>query len=125
MATGWYPRVDEGKCKDNCLMCVRFCKKAVFGKHGAKAAVERPDNCIKGCDSCTKICPAGAIAFITTRVIDIDGQEVGIAGLDDVFTRAKDFDTAFRELEQMNYIPAGAKERYREALLREYKKSNP
>jgi NAD-dependent dihydropyrimidine dehydrogenase PreA subunit len=122
MATGWYPRVDESRCKDSCFMCIRFCKKAVFERHGTKAAVERPDSCIKGCDSCAKICPERAITFITTRIIDIDGQEVGITGLDDVFSRMKDFEAAFKELEQLNYIPTGAKERYRGALLREFRK---
>jgi NAD-dependent dihydropyrimidine dehydrogenase PreA subunit len=125
MATGWYPRVDEGKCRDSCFQCIRFCKNKVFAQHGPKAAVERPDNCVKGCDSCAKVCPVGAITFITTRVIMIDSQEVGIVGLDDVFSRVKDFDAAFKELELLNYIPEGAHERYRDALRKEFEKINP
>ena len=32
MADNWYPRVDEGRCKSSCNICINFCPQKVFEK---------------------------------------------------------------------------------------------
>jgi NAD-dependent dihydropyrimidine dehydrogenase PreA subunit len=125
MADGWFPIIDEGRCKEGCLACIRFCPQKVFGEHHGKAQVKEPGKCLKGCDACEAICLSKAIRFLTTRFIEIDGLHVGINGIDDVFARCHDFERAFQELSACNYIPESARERYRVALLREFRKVNP
>lgn len=62
----------------------------------------------------------------------VNSMKVGVAGLDDLLEEAGRFESASDEevadwllaaIAEKNYVPPAAKESYREALLREYKKS--
>ena len=121
MSSDWYPIIDEGKCMDNCYKCYNFCPQKVFVKKDSKAAVKNPDACLKGCDSCKDICPVQAICFIMTRTVDVDGVKVGIIGLDEIFHNNKgDFDTAFKQICQRNYVPEEMKIPLKTALKKEF-----
>ena len=58
------PRVDYQACLGD-RECVEFCPHQVFDWDEAldRPAVSRPNNCVVGCDACSQICPAGALAF--------------------------------------------------------------
>ena len=58
----WYPRIDYSKCT-SCLTCVNFCPHKVYDVENNKPKISRPFECVVGCMSCAKICPAEAITF--------------------------------------------------------------
>jgi len=123
MTSDWYPIVDSGLCKDNCFVCLHFCPQKVFAKDGTKVKVTKPDACLKGCNSCEGLCPVHAISFISARTIDIDGIKVGIDGMDAAFSRHPgDFEGAYREICEHNYIPMEAAEKFKESLRKEFEK---
>lgn len=60
----WFPTIDPDLCigdKD----CIEFCHNDVlaFDEDAFKAVVVHPYNCVVGCESCAKLCPAEAIHF--------------------------------------------------------------
>ena len=60
----WNPTVDKSKCV-GCAMCITGCGRNVYGwdsKEG-KSVVERPNNCLVGCVTCSNTCLFGAISF--------------------------------------------------------------
>lgn len=57
----WYPTIDTSKCI-NCMTCVRFCKKGVYGVSENKPKVINPKNCVVACRGCDAKCPVGAIS---------------------------------------------------------------
>jgi hypothetical protein len=61
--------------------------------------------------------------FLKTRAVEIDGGMVGIIGLDEIFSLARDFDTAFEKVKQRNYIPEEAEDKYRKALKKEFERT--
>lgn len=125
MASDWYPVIDTGKCIDNCFACEKFCPQKVFEKEGMRPVVGNPDLCLKDCDSCKSVCPADAITFISTTMIEVDGIQVGIEGLNDAFEKHRDdFDAAFGEISKKNYFPENAKDRFRSAIKREFEKGD-
>jgi NAD-dependent dihydropyrimidine dehydrogenase PreA subunit len=115
MADGWYPIIDEGRCKDNCFLCMRFCPKGVYAEHGPKPIVKYPDRCLKGCTGCEPVCPHKAIQFLTTEFVLINGIQVGLNGLDLLRTE-KDFESAWVKIQVLNYIPEAGREEYRRVL---------
>jgi len=69
--------------------------------------------------------------IVGVRQIDVNGFEVGIKGLDEIFdsfysagNKPEDLtgDELIETLGKMNYIPAGSKDSYKEAFLKEYRK---
>lgn len=121
MTYDWFPVIDEYKCKENCFACFKFCPQKVYEKEKLKPIVKNPQYCIKGCDSCKKICPNGAITFATTKMVDVGGLMVGIVGLEAVFAKYKNnFPAAFEELKKLNYIPNKAEDIYKDALKKEF-----
>lgn len=59
---GWYPEIDHSRCS-GCGECVEFCDNGVFEMRDGRPVVVEPLNCVVGCDSCRKVCPADAIIF--------------------------------------------------------------
>lgn len=63
MAKGWYPVIDEERCKQ-CGTCVRKCSKGVYDKdRDPIPVVVYPDGCVDHCHGCGNTCPTGAITF--------------------------------------------------------------
>jgi NAD-dependent dihydropyrimidine dehydrogenase PreA subunit len=60
----WFPTVNYDACISD-RECIDFCKNDVFDWNDALGVpeVNRPYNCVVGCDACAKICPSEAIAF--------------------------------------------------------------
>lgn len=60
----WFPTVNYDACT-HCQECTNFCKNNVFDWNEALGVpdVNRPYNCVVGCDACAKICPSEAISF--------------------------------------------------------------
>ena len=58
----WYPTIDTEACT-GCGECVEFCDHEVFSMEDSVSVVVNPYNCVVGCTSCGKICPADAISF--------------------------------------------------------------
>lgn len=58
----WFPTIDPEKCT-NCGACKDFCANDVFAAGEAAMEVVWPLNCVVGCNSCTRACPAEAISF--------------------------------------------------------------
>jgi NAD-dependent dihydropyrimidine dehydrogenase PreA subunit len=60
----WFPTINYDACIHD-RECVDFCKNNVFDYNEALGVpeVNRPDNCVVGCDACAKICPSEAISF--------------------------------------------------------------
>jgi len=123
MAKDWFPIIDIGRCQDDCFKCLNFCPQQVYEKNGSKPKVENPDSCLKDCDACKPICPKQAISFITTRTVEIDGQQVGINGLDQAMEKAS-FEEAFELVKQLNYIPKDAESKYKETIRKEFAAKN-
>lgn len=123
MTQNWHPTIDTGRCKDDCLACVRFCPQKVYESDGKRPIIKEPDKCLEGCDSCKDICPENAISFLTTEMLEIDGMQVGINGMSEAFKR-DDFESAFEEIKKNNYIPEGAVDKYKEALKKEFEKQH-
>jgi NAD-dependent dihydropyrimidine dehydrogenase PreA subunit len=115
MADGWYPIIDEGRCKDDCNACMRFCPKHVYAEHGRRPIVAFPDRCLKGCRGCEPVCPQKAIRFLTTEFVTINGSQVGLNGLGLLKTE-KDFESAWRRIAALNYIPDAGRDEYRRVL---------
>jgi len=60
----WYPSVDEDKC-NGCRICFQFCQQGVYtwDEKNNIAKVDRPFNCVVGCNGCENLCAIGAISF--------------------------------------------------------------
>jgi NAD-dependent dihydropyrimidine dehydrogenase PreA subunit len=58
----WFPTIDAEKCT-NCGACLDFCANDVFALGETSTRVANPLNCVVGCSSCTRICPADAVSF--------------------------------------------------------------
>ena len=56
----WHPVIDSKKCI-GCMACLEFCTHGVYSEKNGKPVVINPGNCVSGCKSCEKICPADAI----------------------------------------------------------------
>ena len=67
----WYPTIDYNKC-NACGTCVDFCKLKTysFNSNKDKVKVSNPYSCVVGCIGCEDKCPAEAISFPSTKVID-------------------------------------------------------
>jgi len=123
MTADWYPTIDTGKCKDSCFACVTFCPHKAYEKQGKKPIVANPDACIKGCDSYKTVCPVEAIAFLSTRMITVDGVRIGIDGLDEAVKKHKDdFDAALEEICSSNYVPQDIIDKFKKAIRKEFEK---
>ncbi|MBD3204535.1 hypothetical protein GF327_09670 [Candidatus Woesearchaeota archaeon] len=121
MTQDWFPVIDSVRCRGNCSICINFCPRDVFEKEVNFAVVSRPNNCLSGCDSCKEICPEKAITFLKTRMIDVNGNKVGIKGLAKAFEN-NDFTKAYEEIKKNNYIPDSAEKEFREAIKKEFDK---
>ncbi len=64
MEIEWSPTIDEGKCKGSGI-CVTSCGRGVFryDYKRRKVKVVYPYNCMVGCQTCSSLCPEGAISF--------------------------------------------------------------
>jgi len=58
----WFPTIDPEKCT-NCGACKDFCTNDVFALGETSTRVANPLNCVVGCSTCTRICPADAVSF--------------------------------------------------------------
>ena len=58
----WFPTIDAEKCT-NCGECIEFCTNDVLAAGETSTQVVNPLNCVVGCASCTRICPANALSF--------------------------------------------------------------
>jgi NAD-dependent dihydropyrimidine dehydrogenase PreA subunit len=60
----WFPTINYDACVHD-RECIDFCKNDVFDWNEALGVpeVNRPNNCVVGCDACAKICPSEAISF--------------------------------------------------------------
>ncbi|MDZ7611226.1 MAG: 4Fe-4S dicluster domain-containing protein [Candidatus Moranbacteria bacterium] len=60
----WNPVIDEEKCI-GCGMCATTCGRGVykFDFEKRKAVVANPTQCMVACQTCSNLCPAGAISF--------------------------------------------------------------
>lgn len=60
----WFPTINQDACIHD-MECINFCKNNVFDWNDALGVpeVNRPNNCVVGCDACAKICPSEAITF--------------------------------------------------------------
>jgi NAD-dependent dihydropyrimidine dehydrogenase PreA subunit len=58
----WFPTIDAEKCT-NCGACKDFCTNDVFALGETSTQVVNPLNCVVGCSSCARICPADAVSF--------------------------------------------------------------
>ncbi len=60
----WNPSVDESKCI-GCGLCATTCGRGVykFDYEKKKAKVVNPNNCMVACQTCSNLCPVGAITF--------------------------------------------------------------
>lgn len=74
-------------------------------------------------------CGCGSRGPPPTKLIEVDGVEVGIIGMDEVFEvffqmkktpEDIDGDKLLNALNKRNYIPKGSEIAYKEAFLREY-----
>ncbi|MBN2422060.1 hypothetical protein JXB41_02440 [Candidatus Woesearchaeota archaeon] len=120
MSKNWFPTIDSGRCKEECMICVNFCPKKVFEKK-EKAIVKNPHNCLENCNACEKICPEKAISFLKTCQIEINGIKIGINGMNEAFEKyPTDFEKAFKEIEEKNYLPDAVKEKFKEAVKKEF-----
>jgi len=122
MTKDWFPIIDS-RCVDDCFKCLNFCPQKVYEKNDAKPVVSNPDACLQDCDSCKDICPENAISFITARVVDIDGQQVGIIGLDEALQK-ENIDDAIILIKEYNYIPKEAVPSYIKAIEKEFSSKN-
>ncbi len=124
MSQNWFPTIDTGRCKADCFICINFCPKKVFKKENKLAVVADPNKCIQGCDNCKKICPEKAIAFITTKQVEVEGLKVGVNGMDEAFEKyPDDFDKAFARIRDLNYIPESSIDVFKNVLYKEFEKS--
>ncbi|MFH0875397.1 MAG: arsenite methyltransferase [archaeon] len=119
MSKDWFPRIDDARCKKDCFICINFCPQKVYKKEHGIAIVTYPEKCIKNCNSCENICPQKAISFVKTKYIKIDSVEVGIAGLDEAFSKDR-FDEAFALIKEKNYIPIAAIDKFKDVLKKEF-----
>ena len=67
----WFPSVDENKCI-GCGLCVTTCGRGVYKYDfgNKKSKVVNPYNYMVACQTCSNLCPMGAINFVkgeTTR----------------------------------------------------------
>jgi NAD-dependent dihydropyrimidine dehydrogenase PreA subunit len=63
----WFPNIDYQKCT-GCKTCFNFCKNNVYEWEDGNPShpqVANPYNCVLGCSACAKLCPSGAISFLT------------------------------------------------------------
>lgn len=60
----WNPVIDESKCI-GCGMCTTSCGRGVykFDYENKKSKVANPNNCMVACQTCSNLCPTGAISF--------------------------------------------------------------
>jgi len=60
----WHPSIDEEKC-NGCQACFQFCQQGVYtwDEKNNIAKVDRPFNCVVGCNGCENLCAIGAISF--------------------------------------------------------------
>lgn len=60
----WYPTVLAEKC-NGCKACYQFCPNGVYtwDEKNNIAKVDRPFNCVVGCNGCENLCAPGAISF--------------------------------------------------------------
>lgn len=60
----WFLSIDPALCISD-QECLNFCHNNVFAMDDAsgKVVVDRPLNCVVGCDSCAQIFPGQAITF--------------------------------------------------------------
>ena len=63
-AVAWAPTIDYEKCV-GCKECHNFCPHGVYewDEERGRPVVAHPENCVKGCVACAKICDQGAISF--------------------------------------------------------------
>lgn len=59
-----YPVIDESKCTW-CGLCFVTCGRGVYGYDtvAKKSKVQKPMMCMVGCQTCSNLCPVGAINF--------------------------------------------------------------
>jgi len=64
IAIDWQPNIDESKCV-GCGLCVTTCGRKVykFDYENKKSKAVNPKNCLVACQTCSNLCPAGAITF--------------------------------------------------------------
>jgi len=60
----WYPTIDDEKC-NGCQVCFQFCQNGVYtwDEKNNIAKVDRPFNCVVGCNGCENLCAMRAISF--------------------------------------------------------------
>ncbi|UNQ73803.1 4Fe-4S dicluster domain-containing protein [Infirmifilum sp. NZ] len=60
----WHPSIDYSKCT-GCGLCFVTCGHDVFhwDRKSGKPVVAKPGDCVMGCTTCGKLCPAEAITF--------------------------------------------------------------
>ncbi len=62
MAKNWYPIINKDRCI-KCGACIKKCKNNVYDKTSNIPIVLNKDNCIEGCQGCSKLCPVKAITY--------------------------------------------------------------
>ena len=62
----WFPTIDYDACIGD-RECLDFCKNGVlfWDEPLGRPLVEKPYNCVLGCNACAQICPVEAIHFPT------------------------------------------------------------
>jgi CDP-4-dehydro-6-deoxyglucose reductase len=77
----WYPSIDSTRCLGD-RKCISFCAKGVYRWDAdlGRPVVDQPFNCPVGCDGCTDICMAGAIAFPSLETLEAVIRELRAAG---------------------------------------------
>lgn len=61
-AIPWFPTIDPEKCINDSV-CRDFCANDVFAQGDTSTLVANPLNCVVGCTSRRRVCPADAITF--------------------------------------------------------------
>ena len=61
-AIPWFPTIDPEKCINDGV-CLEFCANDVFAQGDISTIVANPLNCVVGCSSCMRVCPADALSF--------------------------------------------------------------
>ena len=60
----WFPKIDANRCT-GCRACPDFCPHGVYlwDEEKSLVRVERPYECVVGCNNCLGLCGPGAISF--------------------------------------------------------------